>query len=88
MDDQSPVKSPETLARERISADPAICGGRPCVRGTRIRVTDILQLLAAGASRAEIVEDHPNVTDDDITAVLAFAAESYDHPIILAPAGR
>jgi uncharacterized protein (DUF433 family) len=85
MDEFTPAKSPETLARERISIDPGICGGKPCVRGTRIRVTDILQLLAHGATRAEIIEDYSNVTDEDITAVLAFAAQMHEHPVIVAP---
>ena len=44
---------------ERITIDPEQCGGRPCIRGTRLRVSDVLELLAAGASFAEIIEDYP-----------------------------
>ncbi|MGE3642622.1 MAG: DUF433 domain-containing protein [Beijerinckiaceae bacterium] len=54
----------------RIVSNPEICGGKPCIRGTRIRVIDILDLLAAGDSRAEILADYDYLTDDDISAVL------------------
>jgi uncharacterized protein (DUF433 family) len=66
----------------RITADPAQCGGRPCIRGMRIRVKDILDLLAAGASREEILENYPYLEAEDITAVLEFAARQSDHPIL------
>ena len=59
---------------ERITVNPAICGGRPCIRGMRSRVSDVLDMLAAGASRAEILADYPYLEDEDITAALAFAA--------------
>ena len=58
----------------RISVDPAICGGRPVVTGTRMRVKDILELLASGAPEAEIVADYPYVEAADIRACLAYAA--------------
>ena len=54
----------------RITIDPEKCGGRPTVRGLRIRVKDILDLMASGASREEILEDYPFLEDGDITAVL------------------
>lgn len=66
----------------RITVDPAQCGGRPCIRGLRIRVKDVLDLLAAGASRDEILEDYPYLEPDDITAVLEFAAAQSDHPVL------
>jgi uncharacterized protein (DUF433 family) len=69
---------------DRITVNSEVCGGRPCIRGLRIRVTDILDMLAAGASRAEILDDYPYLEDDDITAALAFAARSADHRIIRA----
>lgn len=59
---------------ERITVNPLQCGGRPCIRGLRIRVKDVLDLLAAGASRVEILEDYPYLEDEDISAVLAYAA--------------
>ena len=67
---------------DRITIDPAMCGGRPCVRGLRIRVRDVLDLLAAGATRDEILEDYPYLEPDDITAVLEFAALQNDHPVL------
>ena len=68
---------------KRITIDPAQCGGRPCIRGTRIRVHDVIALLASGASRAEILEDYPYLEDDDISAALEYAARATDHPVIL-----
>lgn len=66
----------------RITVDPGKCGGRPCLRGLRIRVKDILNLLAAGASRDEILTDYPLLEDEDITACLEYAARQSDHPIL------
>ena len=66
----------------RITFNPELCGGRPCVRGMRVRVTDILDLLAAGASRDEILEDYPYLEMEDITAALQFAARRADHPVM------
>ena len=56
----------------RITYNPELCGGRPCIRGMRIRVKDILDLLAAGATREEILEDSPYLETEDITAALGF----------------
>src|SRR5262249_49548097 len=67
---------------DRITVSPDVCGGRPCVRGLRIRVKDVLDLLAAGASREEILTDYPYLNDDDITAFLEFAARHNDHPAL------
>jgi uncharacterized protein (DUF433 family) len=69
-------------ANDRITVDLSVCGGRPCIRGMRIRVKDVLDLLAAGATREEILADYPYLEADDITAVLEFAARQNDHPII------
>jgi len=66
----------------RITVDPAQCGGRPCLRGQRIRVRDALDLLAAGADRAEILADYPLLEDGDITAALEYAARQTDHPVL------
>jgi len=66
----------------RITADPAQCSGRPCIRGLRIRVKDVLHLLAAGATPEEILEDYPYLEPEDITAVLEFAAAQSDHPVL------
>ena len=59
----------------RISIDPNVCFGKPCIRGTRIWVSLLLNFLAAGMSAAEILEDYPHLTDEDIRAALAYGAE-------------
>ena len=66
----------------RITIDPNVCGGKPCIRGMRIRVSDILSMLAAGASQDEILEDYPYLEAADIAAALDFAARQTDHPIL------
>ncbi|MEH2468722.1 uncharacterized protein (DUF433 family) [Nitrobacteraceae bacterium AZCC 2161] len=68
----------------RITIDPGQMHGRPCIRGLRITVSDILGLLAAGQSREAILLDYPYLESTDIDAVLAFAARQADHPIIAA----
>ncbi|MCK6450259.1 MAG: DUF433 domain-containing protein [Alphaproteobacteria bacterium] len=66
----------------RITVDPKQCGGRPCLRSLRIRVKDVLDLLAAGATREEILEDYPVLEPEDITAALEYAARISDHPVL------
>jgi uncharacterized protein (DUF433 family) len=68
----------------RITIDPEVCGGRPCIRGLRIRVKDILDMLAGGATRQEILADYPYLEDEDITAALDYASRAIDHPVIAA----
>lgn len=68
----------------RISVDPAVCGGRPVIKGTRVRVTDVLEMLAGGASAAEIAADFPYLAEDDVRAALAYAAAQADHPVVIA----
>ena len=67
-----------TNPSDRISIDPQVCGGKPCIKGTRMRVRDVLGLLAAGASRDEILEDYPYITDEDITAAIEYAQAVLD----------
>jgi len=69
---------------DRITFNPDQCGGRPCIRGMRIRVKDVLDLLAAGVSEADILADYPDLEAEDIRASLAYAAEESDHPILVA----
>jgi uncharacterized protein (DUF433 family) len=69
----------------RITVEPGKCGGRPCIRGMRFRVTDVLDLLAAGASFEEILNDYPYLERDDLLAAIGYAARQTDH-IILQPA--
>jgi uncharacterized protein (DUF433 family) len=66
----------------RTTVDPAQCGGRPRLRHLRIRVKDVLDLLAAGASREEILADYPLLEAEDITAALEYAARQADHPAL------
>jgi uncharacterized protein (DUF433 family) len=66
----------------RITVDPNLCGGRPCLRGLRIRVKDVLDLLAAGADRDEVLADYPLLEAGDITASLEYAARQTDHPVL------
>ncbi|MCC6233538.1 MAG: DUF433 domain-containing protein [Verrucomicrobiales bacterium] len=68
----------------RITADPKQCGGRPCVRGMRIRVKDVLDMLAGGASQEEILADFPDLEPDDIRACLAYASRYLDHAVLVA----
>ena len=72
------------MMTNRITIDPEVCGGRPCIRGLRIRVKDILDMLAGGATREEILTDYPYLEDEDITAALDFASRATDHPVIAA----
>jgi len=69
---------------DRITVNPEQCGGRPCIRGMRIRVTDVLDLLAAGLSQAEILEEMPALEKEDIEACLRFASRKLNHPILAA----
>jgi uncharacterized protein (DUF433 family) len=67
---------------DRITTDPGVCGGRPCIRGMRIRVKDVLEQLAAGASRDEVLEAWPFLEPEDIAAALEYAARQSDHPVL------
>ena len=69
---------------ERITVNPEQCGGRPCIRGMRIRVVDVLDLLASGLSFAEVLQELPDLEMADIWAVLKFVARRLDHPILVA----
>jgi uncharacterized protein (DUF433 family) len=59
---------------ERITVNPEQCGGRPCVRGMRIRVTDVLDLLASGLTAEQVLEELPDLEPEDVAAVLRFAS--------------
>lgn len=68
----------------RITVNPAQCGGRPCVRGMRIRVSDVLDLYAAGLNAEEILKELPDLEPEDLKACLQFAVRRLDHPLIAA----
>ena len=67
---------------KRITVESGKCGGRPCIRGTRMRVVDILQLLGSGADYAEILRDYPSLEQEDILACLEYAARQTDHTVL------
>ena len=69
---------------KRITVNPEQCGGRPCIRGMRIRVTDILDLFAADLSPEQILEEMPDLEADDLKAALLYAARWLDHPVVAA----
>lgn len=69
---------------DRITVNPKQCGGRPCVRGMRIRVADVLDLLASGLSSQQVLEELPDLVLEDIAACLRFASRRLDHPILAA----
>ena len=68
----------------RITTNPSQCGGRPCVRGMRIRVCDVLDLLAAGLTVEQVIEELPDLERDDVLACLRFASRSVNHAILAA----
>jgi uncharacterized protein (DUF433 family) len=68
--------------KDRITVNPEQCGGRPCIRGMRIRVVDILQLLASGLTQSMVLEELPDLTLEDIEAALRYAGSKMDHPVI------
>ncbi|WP_293352832.1 MULTISPECIES: DUF433 domain-containing protein [unclassified Microcoleus] len=69
---------------DRITVNPRQCGGRPCIRGMRIRVIDILELLAVGLSFEQILEELPDLELEDIKAALLYAVRKLDHPVLAA----
>lgn len=69
---------------DRITVNPRQCGGRPCVRGMRIRVTDVLDLLASGLTREQVVEELPDLEFEDVDACLRFASNRLAHPVVVA----
>lgn len=69
---------------KRITVNPKQCGGRPCIRGMRIRVIDVLELFAAGLSAEEILDEMPDLEREDLQASLAYAAQKFDHPVLVA----
>jgi uncharacterized protein (DUF433 family) len=70
---------------DRISIDPEICGGKPCIRGTRLWVSLILDFLADGMTEAEVIEDYPQIVHEDILAAIAYGAEAARERIVLCP---
>ncbi len=69
---------------ERITVNPKQCGGRPCVRGMRIRVVDVLDLYAAGLTADEILEEMPDLEREDLQACLQYASRKLNHTVLVA----
>lgn len=69
---------------QRVTTDPHQCGGRPCIRGMRIRVSDVLDLLATGMTEQQILSEMPDLEPDDIKAALLYASANIDHTILAA----
>jgi uncharacterized protein (DUF433 family) len=67
---------------DRITMDPEQCGGRPCLREMRVRVQDVLEMLASGARQSEILEDYPYLEKEDILASLEYAAAKSNHTVL------
>jgi uncharacterized protein (DUF433 family) len=68
---------------DRITVNPRQCGGRPCVRGMRIRVSDVLELLASGMTAKQIMREHPDLQIEDIQACLRFASSRVSHAVVV-----
>jgi uncharacterized protein (DUF433 family) len=73
-----------TYLSDRITVNPEVCFGKPCIRGMRLRVVDVLDMLAAGDTEAEILDDFPDLELEDIRAVLSYAARVTELPVIVA----
>jgi uncharacterized protein (DUF433 family) len=69
---------------DRITVNPEQCGGRPCIRGLRIRVSDVLDLLASGLSPRQVLEELPDLEPEDVAAALRYASRRLDHPVLAA----
>jgi uncharacterized protein (DUF433 family) len=74
---------PLAMDLSRITHNPEQCGGKPCIRGIRIRVRDILELYAAGMSSQDIQADYPDLEPEDLRAALDYAARALDHPVLV-----
>lgn len=72
------------MSDPRITYNPAQCGGKPCIRGMRIRVSDVLDLYAAGLSPDQILAELPDLEPEDLQAALTYAARELDHPVLVA----
>ena len=72
----------ESNSLKRITYNSKQCGGYPCIRGMRIRVKDVLGMLAAGSSEQEILRDYPYLEPEDIRACLEYAAAQENHPVV------
>jgi uncharacterized protein (DUF433 family) len=77
-----PKRKTDEALLDRISSDPDICGGRPCIKGTRMRVIDIVEAIAHGATQKELLRDFDYLTAEDISAALLYAAHASNHRVV------
>jgi uncharacterized protein (DUF433 family) len=77
-----PKRKTDEVLLDRISSSPDICGGRPCIKGTRMRVIDIVEAIAHGASQEELLRDFDYLTAEDISAALLYAAHASNHRVV------
>ena len=73
---------------ERITIDPEVCGGKPCIRGTRIWVSLVLDLLADGMTEADLLAEYPQLIHEDVLAAIAYGAEAARERVVPVPVGR
>ena len=73
-----------TYLNDRITVDPEQCGGRPCIRGMRIRLTDVLDLFSSGLTASQILHEMPDLEAEDLKACLQYASKRIDHPVVAA----
>ena len=78
------IESCPMQAHSRITVNPKQCGGRPCIRGMRIRVSDILDLLQVGLTPIQIVDELPDLEIEDVSAAIGYAKSRIDHPVLVA----
>lgn len=78
------VKSARLVRMERITTNPEQCGGRPCIRGMRIRVVDVLDLLSNGLTPQQVLQELPDLEPEDIQAALKYASRKLNHPVLTA----
>lgn len=78
----APKRKTDEVLLDRISSDPNICGGRPCIKGTRMRVVDIVEALAHGATQQELLRDFDYLAAEDIAAALLYAAQASNHRVV------
>ncbi len=72
---------------ERITIDPEVCGGKPCIRGTRIWVSLVLDMLADGMTEAELLDAYPSLAHEDVLAAIAYGAEIARERVVPVPTG-
>jgi uncharacterized protein (DUF433 family) len=77
-------EKPVSNILDRITINPEQCGGRACIRGMRIRVIDVLDLLASGLTSQQVLEELPDLEMEDIQAALRYASQRLDHPVVAA----